>query len=246
MMEHENAPKSRSLVGLLAGEELSRKVFSYAVSAIAAIFFGLVIIPSFASDVIPLEEGAGSGGHLVDFFFLAIVSILSINVFSRNYMLIHRDPFHGWLVFLRSLPVSPREMVLARSLIMVPSTAAMTTLFFAPIFVVSTYLDARFDAGQYLWFALVWFGYALAAGGMNLFMELGVKGKVVFGIQFVWLAAIIGVIWLFGGGLVTSTFSLAGEYGPLASGISLLAGGIVFAIFAKITERRVADREFAV
>lgn len=233
-------------VAHLVREEFSRKWFSYFLTAMFAVLLGLVAVSSFASAVAPLEEGARSGGWAVDLIFLAILSILSINVISGSYFKIHRDPFRGWLVFLRSLPVSPREMILARSLIMLPATAVLTSLFFAPIIVASLFLEPRFDAAQYLWFALIWLGYALAAGGINLFIELGVSGKFAFVFQFVWLAPLIAVVWLFGGNLVYSTFVLAGGYGPLFAGASLLVGGIFFALFAKATERRVAKREFVV
>lgn len=230
----------------LVREEVSRKSLSYAVTAIVAIFFGFLAIPIFSTAVIPLEESARSGGRLIDFFFVAILAILSINTFSRSYLMIHRDPFHGWLVFLRSLPVSPKEMVFARSLIMLPATLVMTTLFFAPLVVFSGFLEPRFDAGQYLCFASIWLGYALAAGGINLLLELGVSGKFAFVFQFVWLAAIAAAVWLTGGNLVYSTFRLAGEYDPLAAGVSLFIGGIFFAVLARATERRVAEREFAI
>jgi hypothetical protein len=242
--ERPETKNERARIVRLVREEFSTKIVSYAVTAAAAIFFGLVIVPAFASAVAPLEAGERGDGRLVDFFFLAIVSILSINVFSRDYFLIHRDPFRGWLVFLRSLPVSPREMVLARSLIMLPATLAMTVIFFAPItaFILST--DPRFGVGQFLWFVLAWLGYALAAGGMNLLMELGANGKLALFFQFAWLAVILGFVWMFGGDIVYSTFRLAGEYGPLTAGIALLFGGVLFALFAKVTERRVASREF--
>ncbi|MBA2692552.1 MAG: hypothetical protein H0U65_08680 [Rubrobacter sp.] len=236
----------RKRIGRLVREEFSRKSLSYTLTAVAAVFLGFAAIPAFSSAVIPLEESERSGGVLVDLIFLAIIAILSVNTFSRSYMLIHRDPFYGWLVFLRSLPVSPKEMVFARSLIMLPATIVMTALFFAPITAFSWALDYQFDAGRYFWFVLVWLGYALFGGGINLLLELGVGGKVVLAFQFAWLAAIIAVIWLFGGDLVLTTFELAGEYGPLAAGLALLAGGFFFAVFAKATERRVADREFAV
>lgn len=231
-------------VGCLVREEFSRKSLSYMATAIMAVFFGFAAIPIFSSAVIPLEESARSGGRLVDFFFLAIIAVLSINVFSRSYMLIHRDPFYGWLVFLRSLPVSPKETILARSLIMLPATLVMTTLFFAPITALSWTLDYQFDAGQYLWLSLVWLGYALFAGGMNLYLELGVKGKLVLILQFVWFASIVAAVWLMNGNLVFSTFELAGDYGPLAAGLALLVGGVFFDLLAKATEQRVAKREF--
>lgn len=228
----------------LAREEFSGKSRSYTLTAIAAVFFGFLIFPGFSSAVIPLEESARSSGRLVDFFFLAIISILSVNVFSRSYFLIHRDPFYGWLTFLRSLPVSPREMILARSIIMLPATLAMTAIFFTPIVSFSWFLMEDFDAGQFLWFALVWLGFALAAGGLNMYLELGLRGKVVAVLQIVWLVVFVAAVWLLGGDLVFTTFELAGEYGPLSAGLALLAGGLLFTLFAKATERRVAKREF--
>lgn len=230
-------------VGHLVRKELSRKSLSYMGTAAMAVFFGFLILPGFSAMMV--EESA-RGGRLVDFFFLAIVSILSINVFSQSYFFIHRDPFNDWLVFLRSLPVSPREMVLARSLIMLPATVAMTTLFFAPIVGSAWILTDNFDARRYFWFALAWLGYALATGGVNIYLELGVKGKIALAIQFAEFAAIVAVAWLLGGDLVYATFTLAGEYGPLVGGIALAVGGVAFTILAKATERRVASREFDV
>jgi hypothetical protein len=235
----------RELIGRLIREEASRKAPSYAATAVAAVFFGLIVVPGFSSAVIPLSEGARSGGFFVDIYFLAIISTLSINAVSLSYMLIHRDPFSGWLVFLRSLPVSPREVILARSLVMIPATVVMTALFFAPLVGLSWALDYRFDAARYLWFGLVWLGYALASGGINLYLELGVRGKVVLGLQFAWLLLLAAVSWSAGGRLVSTTFELAGGYGPLPAGLALLAGGTLFAVFASATERRLGSRDLS-
>lgn len=235
----------RERIRHLIREEVSRKSLSYAATAVAVVFFGFVIVPGFSSAVIPLSESARSGGFFVDLYFLAIIPILSINTVSLSYMFIYRDPFRGWLVFLRSLPISPREVVLGRSLVMLPATVIMTALFFAPIFVVSWALMEEFPAGQFLWFGLTWLGYALFAGGINLYLELGIRGKVVLGLQFAWLFLLIAVSWLVDGDLVFTTFELSGDYGPLPAGLALLAGGVLFAIFAKATECRVGRRELA-
>jgi hypothetical protein len=235
----------RKRIGYLVREEFSRKLVSYVITAVATLFFGLAATPAFSSAVVPLEGVARSEGWVVDLLFLAILSIVSINVFSRSYFQIHRDPFYWWMVFLRSLPVSPGEMVLARSLIMLPATVVMAGIFLAPISVFSLFMESRFGVGQYLWFALIWLGYALLAGGINLLMELGVRGKLAVVLQNVWLVALVAAVWLFGGDIVYSTFTLAGEEtGPLAAGASLLAGGAFFALLAKATERRVEKREF--
>lgn len=229
----------------LSKEEFSRKLLSYVVSGMLAALFGFFMIVPFSSTVIPLSESARNDGFVIDVLFIMLIPVLSINVFSRSYMLIHRDPFHGWLLFQRSLPVLPKEIVLARSFVMLPATAVMVTLFFTPLVLLSQRLDSQFDGGQYFWFVLIWLGYALLFGGINLFMELGLNGKLVFALQFLSLGPMISIAWLLDGELVFTTFKLAGSHGPLLAGISLLAGGLLFALLAKATENRVGNRELS-
>ncbi|CAN5893305.1 hypothetical protein BH23ACT11_BH23ACT11_26720 [soil metagenome] len=238
-----NMDKER--VELLAREEFSRKSLSYVVSGILVALFGFFMIVPFSSAVIPLSEDARSNGFVLDLLFLAIVSILSVNSLSRSYMFLHRDPFHGWLLFQRSLPVSPKQIVLARSFVMLSATVVMSALFFGPLFILSWALEYKFDAGQYLSFVLIWLGYALFSGGLNLFMELGLNGKIVAALQIFWMGLIVAIVWLLNGDLVFTTFKLAGSHGPLPAGISLLAGGLLFALLAKATEHRVGNREMS-
>ncbi len=235
----------RGRIAALVREELSRKSLSYGATALLAVFFGIVTLPVFTSAVIPLEESAREGGWAVDLLFLAVISTLSVNVLSRSYFFIHHDPFYGWLAFLRALPVSPGEVVLARSLIMLPATAGMTAVFFVPIISAARFLMADFKATQFLWFVLIWLGYALAAGGLNLYLELGVRGGAAMASQFAWLVVLVAAVWLANGGLVVTAFELAGAYGPLPAGISLSIGGSLFALLARATRRRLAGREFS-
>lgn len=229
----------------LSKEELSRKSLSYVATCVAAIFLGLIILPGFSSAVIPLSEDARSGGFFLDFFFLVVIPLLTINSMSLNYMFIHRNPFHSWVLFQRSLPVSPKEIVLARAIVMLPATVVVTALFFAPLTILAGALDYQFDAIQYLWFILIWLGYALFSGGINLYMELGLNGKLVLALQFLWAILLIIVIWLLKGEIVFMTFELAGSRGPLPAGVSLFVGGGLFALLAKATERRVGEREMS-
>ncbi len=229
----------------LAKEEFSRKRLSYVVGGVFIFFFGLLAIESFFTAFVSPSEGDQTGTFVTDFLFLAITSVFSVNAFSRSYMFIHRDPFHGWLLFQRSLPVSNEEIVLARSLVMLPATVVMTMIFFGPSLILASVFHDHFDAGQFFWFALIWLGYAVLVGGLNLFLELGLNGKAVSAVQFVWMILLVGIVWLLDGKLVLTTFEWAGSYGPLPAGLSLLAGGLLFALLAKATERRVGNRELS-
>lgn len=241
----EKAATSKERVRLLAREEFSRKSVSYVVGGFLVALLGLATVVGFSSAVIPLSEDARSEGFVTDLIFLFITSTLSVNFLSPSYFFIHRDPFRGWILFQRSLPIPPRETILGRTLVMLPTTLVMTALFFTPLVAVALALDDRFGAGQYLWFALVWLGYALFCGGISLYLELGLTGKLVLALQGLWMVSIFAVVWLMDGTLVLKTFGLAGTYGPLAAGISLLVGGLLFALLAKATERRVGKREFS-
>ena len=232
-------------VRFLVKEELSRKSLSYAATGVAAVFFGLIVLPAYSEAVIPLSEGARASGFVTDLLFLCLIAILSVNFVSRDYMVLHRDPFRDWLLFQRSLPVSMKEIVLARTLVMLPATTVMTALFFTPVVCFSWWLGYQFDTDQYLWFVLSWLGYTLFSGGINLYLELGLNGKFVLALQFLCLGLLVAIAWLLGGNLVFTTFELAGSYGPLPAGLSLLAGGLLFALLAKATEHRIGEREMS-
>ncbi len=220
---------AREGVRRLAAQELRRTWRSYAATAVGNLLFGL-LGGYFVWAVAVSEASPGSGGPFLaaDLFLLLIVANLSLNWISRNYAAVWEDPFSGWLHFLRTLPVPAREIVLARALIMVGATVVMAVVFFLPAYLLNGGLREAVPAEEYLWFAVVWGGYALLLGGMNLYLELGVPGKTLFGAQLAALVLLVAVALLanevLSTSLAQSTLGLAADHGPLAAAAAVAAG----------------------
>lgn len=111
----------------------------------------------------------------------------------------------GWTVssnshlsFLRSLPLTGRQIAAARALVSVVSVLALCATFFAPLYALSGPLREGLGVTGFLLFAAFWVGYALAFEAVGLFTELGLLGRVGF-----W--AYLVLIWFAAGAIAGST-----------------------------------------
>lgn len=239
---------AREGVRRIAAQELRRTWRSYAATAAVNLLIGLVG-GYFVWAVATSAAAPGSGGpFLTDLFLLLLVANLSLNWVSRNYLAPWEDPFSGWVGFLRTLPVPAREVVRARALIMTGTTAVMVVVFFLPVYLLNGGLREAVPAAEYLWFAVVWGGYTLVLGGMNLYLELGVHGKTLFGAQLVALVALVAVALLANEVLSTSiaqgVLDLAADYGPLPAAGAVATGLASMWLGQRATARRLQNRRF--
>lgn len=238
----------RARVQQLVEQELRRTWRSYAATAVFNLLLGLAggyFVWAVATSV----ASPGSGPFLAaDLFLLLIAGNLCLNWVSRNYVAPWEDPFSGWVGFLRTLPVPAREVVMARALIMTGTTVAMTVVFFLPVYLLNGGLREAVPAAEYLWFAVVWGGYALLLGGMNLYLELGVRGKTLFSAQLVAAVLLVAVALLANEVLNTSiaqsALGLAADHGPLPAFVAVAAGLASMWLGQRATARRLQNRRF--
>lgn len=244
--------RSSGNVPRLVRRELQRTLPSYLMSGALNLILGLLTV-SLVWSVAPGPSdlsGAPLPAFPADLLLLAIVANLSTNWTSKDYMQLRRDPFQEHLAFLRTLPVSAREAVLARIAVMLLSTAAMTVIFFGPFYLLSQTLGTgalgAFPGGAsgYLCFVAIWTGYALISAGVLLYLELGVRGGGrKFGSLMLWTVLILAVVLLFGllseTSLTAESLRLAAEHGPLAAAASVTAGAAGLGLAAAATVRRV-------
>ncbi len=231
----------------LARVELGRTWPSYLVSVLVTFFLGLVSLNTVWMSLEGFTNTPGiPASFWADFCFLLFLANLGINWTSLRWMYVHRDPFTGWLAFLRTMPVSARELVASRALIMLSVAVVMSFVFFLPAYAFFGVLRAEIPPLRYLWFALFWFGYALLSGGALLFLEWGLKGKSVLAIQALWvtllvcamvLAAVLDVP------LVDGSLNLVGAHGPLPALAALAVGGGGLYLWCRLLERRLRTRE---
>jgi hypothetical protein len=107
----------------LAGREIRRNWRSYPVTELFMLVFGLLLVAA-TEGLSGIEDPGASGARLEswydafmpDFLFLTWCSLLAISFMSRDYITSWTGPFSKRLIFLRSLPIPTKGLVMARML----------------------------------------------------------------------------------------------------------------------------------
>ncbi|WP_332632060.1 hypothetical protein [Halalkalibacter flavus] len=221
---------------------------------IAVVFFGFFT-------TIFLEQAAralfGDGvmyyNHVVlDIFFVAILPSLAAIFMSGPYLsfqTIKDDPFTKRMAFLRTLPIPVELLALSRTLLMLITLFMMSLAFYGTIV---TQLPDRFYSyvtlNELFIFILVWFGYSLALGGMNPFIEYGTNGKILHLLPFLWIAIMIGLFVGFrlvvGHSIVEFSLLLVKDYGWIIAIISIAIGVVGCYLWHKLLTYRLGKRDY--
>jgi hypothetical protein len=238
----------------LAKREMKRAWLSYMLTGLFVLFLGFFTVVTLSG--ILEFEGFGAGvkrveenynAFFADYLFLLVCAFLGVNVISRDYTLIWRDPFSSRLVFLRTLPISAGSLVGSRALSMLFALLVNTPAFFLPAY----FLTDLGELGMsYLWFCGVWFGYGILGSGLWLLFELTATGRVYTLIYLgfaVALAVVLALLeWTVDLSLVGRTAELAqSSYGSLPTIFSILTGCAAFALLARATVQRVEKRDLS-
>lgn len=229
----------------LARWEIWRAWPSYALGGLFYLFVGFLAVPVI-SGVFEFEDFGAKGsrmegfynGFLADAFFLVVCAFFAVNA------LVGRDAFSSKLLFLRELPIPAGIVVAGRVISMLFALAINAPAFFLPAYFLSTLGDL---GASYLWFAGVWIGYGLLASGPCLLLELTPNGGTrvpIFIASAISLVVVLAFLeWIADLGLVARTAELVGGYGALPAIFSVLAGAAAFALMARLTVRRIRERD---
>lgn len=239
----------------LFARDLRRTCPSYVAATLLGAVFGAVA--SNLLEGIFVIDGLGEEGEsvervsnslLVDFFFLVIAPAFLINfAFNRDYAArFTEDNMSRRLSFLRSLPISVRDLVLSRVLLSLLSLVLSATPFFMVLYLLSDVGGGRLPTGVYLPFAAIWVAYALVMGGFYLYVWLGFSGGkdfwVTLSLPVLLLLVTVASNFALGVGLVSGSLEISRDYGPLAMGV-LIPGAVVFALWMIAASRRLKRRE---
>jgi hypothetical protein len=237
----------------LARKEVKRAWLSYLLTGLFVSFPGLFAAVSLTG--VFEFEGFGAGGQRMegyynaffsDYLFLLVCAFLGVRAFSRDFTLVWRDNFSSRLHFLRSLPIPAGSLVGSRALCMLFTLLLGAPAFFLPAYFLS---DLGELEASYLPFCGVWIGYGLLASGLCLLFQLTVSGKVYALISSGFAASLVVFLalleWTLDLSLVGRTAELAQSYGALPAISSILAGGAAFALFLRLTTRRLQRRDLS-
>lgn len=242
----------------LARNDIRRTWISYPATGLVVLCAGLfytVLFPGWFSrfGLFGEREGNFTGfvnDFVLDMGFLMVIPILVINaILNRDYSArFAADNMSGRIAFLRSLPITTRELVTSRILTMLITLPVAAPLFFLPPYLLSPALGERLTPAQYLWFAAIWISYALLVGGGYMYVWLGVSGstdrRITLGLMFL-IPIFVGLLNGFGIHVVEVTISLAQAHGPLAATTALAIGSAGLILWGRAAERRLGNRDLA-
>lgn len=195
------------------------------------------------------------GGHeefpAAGIFLLAACQALATNAGSRDSWVSGNTAYPDRVAFFRSLPISATQVVASRVLSRLPVLLLNSAALFVPPYLVSVAVGSgvaqELGLLPYLWFALMWVGYALVMGSWILYGELAMHGRAYMKAQYVgaipFLAAVLVLVFAFRVHVVAGTAHFAQTYGPLSAGVALLCGAGASALWMAATSRRLARRD---
>jgi hypothetical protein len=191
------------------------------------------------------QEKTGGYAWFQDFMYLTILPTMGF-LMNRNFM--HywsRDPYTRKLAYWRTLPISWNAIVIARYLQHAIVLTIVSAYFFSLQYALLSDMRELLSPGEYVGYALIWYGYALMAGATYVYFEQTVSGKVYFAVCAGYVlvyAAIIVVLGLTDTRVVVRTMDASRHHEWLWPVLSVALGAAVILLMGLLLRRRLAKR----
>lgn len=239
----------------LVGKELKLQRLAFVstilVTFLLSFFASLAFIPFLEQAVTP--QGFDYPKRFVlDLIFVGLTPTFSAIYMSSPYLSFRsfkEDPFGKRMAVYRALPVPVEVLARSRMLLMLVTLVSLSIVFYTTMIILASLVILQtLPFTDIIIFILIWFGYAIAAGGLNTFIECGTNGKVLwlFPTIFLTLFVVIAIMTYntTGIGIVEWSFSLAQRHGWLAAAASLLLGAVCSFATYKILKTRLRVRDY--
>ncbi|WP_156288927.1 hypothetical protein [Oceanobacillus salinisoli] len=241
----------------LAKKELKHHWSAIALSLLFTVFVGGSTGMLLADSAVKMFEDHATSYNcfLLDLIFLGLTPAFATIFMAKPYLTlqtIKEDPYSKRMAFLRSLPIPVNVLAFSRTIVMFIILLIMSSAFYLSIVFVLIGMSSTFydfiSTGEFLIFIFIWFGYALAVGGINPFIEYGTNGKVLHLFPFIFFGLFLIFILNFynytGQGVVEMILYYTKNAGwPLAI-LSLVMGGFGCYIWNKLLTIRLKKRDY--
>lgn len=223
----------------LVAHDLKRVWWNYLLIMGLSLFFGGWTAMLLRS----LTSGYAFDPFLLDFYFLAIVPVIGCPWYTKKYT----ERTHDQLKFYRSLPISTGGIVLSRILLVVLRAVPNGAMMFGALYLLSPEMQAMLNPTEYLWYALIWFGYGLSLSCWYPYWELNsgsLKKFYLYSAWYVVLWIVLGLTyWLTLDMHVVQTVVAwsQGAGWPYAA-LSILLGGLAAMWWWRLSKRNLENK----
>ncbi|TCT23407.1 hypothetical protein EDD68_107121 [Melghiribacillus thermohalophilus] len=237
---------------------LVKKEYQYQWRALVASFTASLLIGLFVGIVLAGSSDRGFDDLSIDMnHFMADLIIFGMvpgfgTFFMARPYLSYRNakenPYGRRMAVLRSLPIPVSVLSLSRMILMVTTLLIMSAAFMGMIGVALFIMtNSHFSTDEFFIFALTWFGFALAVGGINPCIEYGMTGKMIHIIPFIYIGLLVIIeliLKVYGIGIVETVFQSANHIGwPLAF-LSIVFGALCLVGWNQLLKKRLVNRDY--
>lgn len=235
-----------SNIWFIVKADMKRSKWGYLISALMYVyfcFFGSFIV----TDLFETTGNRGGVSFLADLMFLCSLSCVGFVMSGEyhNYWL--SDVFTKKLLYLRSLPISTKELVWARYVQIGINLLLMSAIYFIPFYFVSI-LGDMLTVTEFISFVVLWMCVGACSTIVFAYKELSGSGKSYFWFCMISVAGymlVSGLGWYLNFGLVEHSVVLVQKIGLLAA-IGCLVITVLWGWFwSKLTIDKIRRREYA-
>jgi len=240
---------------------LVKKEYQYQWLAFIGTFIASIVLGGIVGLMLTGPSGSGFQDFsvflhrfLLDLFFVGIAPSLATFFMAKPYLSFQnarQNPYGKRMAVLRSLPVPISVLSLSRILLMLSTLVIMSLAFYGMMgTVLYGYMGRLFDTltlGEYVIFGFFWFGFAMMVGGMNPYIEYGMKGTMLHVLPYLYMAlfVVVEVIFMLNGiGMVEKSFELIKGVGWPAALISLVIGVLCCFGWNRLLKTRLENRDY--
>lgn len=240
----------------LAKQDYEHQWIAAILTFLVSILFGGVVglILAESGDFVLKVNDISGNRFLLDFIFIGLAPSFAALFMSKPYLsyrVAKHDPYGKRMAVLRSLPIPVSVLALSRTILMLSTLFLMSLGFYGTMATVFFSLNGFLKVmtvGEFIIFILVWFGFMLALGGVNPYVEYGTNGRVLHIFPFVFIFLLILIIAVFYSyfkqGIVEASLDLVKNIGWPIAALSIVIGGICAYLWNKLLKNRLENRDY--
>jgi hypothetical protein len=184
---------------------------------------------------------------IIDFDFLCFLGISGFAFASRYYLGYWRSKsFSKKAIFLKSFPISARDTIESKILLVVIHVLGQGGLFLSAIYFVPSPIKQMLNMQQFLEFIIMWLAYAFIWGSIYAYMEISLSEKAYLWGSF-WIVLFFMLItflcWLADYHILQHSIDWIQHYGILAVLISLILSGFALITFRAMGIKKIHTRD---
>lgn len=207
--------------------------------------FGSFIVNELVQDSI--KPGSLRTSFLADIMFLCSLSCIGFFMTGeyRNYW--RSDVFSKRLMYMRSLPIGTKELVLARYMQMGINLLYLSLIYFVPFYFLCV-LGERFTLTEYFSFTIFWLCFGACISIVFAYKEMGSSGRSYFLFSMVWVVVYFiasGAAWYGGFGFVLLSVEWVERFGLLVPLASLIVTILWLRVWGGMTINKISRRDYA-